>query len=519
MDIGDARIISIINVLLDVHDYTASVVIAEKIGISESTVFRLLPQVEKYIRPYNLSLVKLRGKGFMLTGSAKAKETLINDFERKNYSPEFSLEEKSFLVLLYLLNEKETVKYASLARYLKISETGVSKILTELEQELEKSGCTVLRKRGVGTSISGNEMAARQAALNTACLYLNFNEFMSLLYTYIHQPTVPEHRLKMYTFTYAVFQYLDEKTHIKENFDFVEKIETLSSTSFSDIDFVLLFLCVSIMEFRCINGFFVEAAKSGIVYKNIQIDTDIKRICRALHFLQNKDGYSESEASFFTEILQTTEAAASMFKSQKQYEQIAGNFVSFIEASLDGYVTEHKKVVYIIYLQIMHLLKKHQRIFSIQKYAASFAENTLNQNNRIQQITKAAADFLQSRLHTDVSEEEAAVLLSFIAPFFQSNIRKISAVLVCASGMVVSSILKERICKEFPELDLIDTVSVRKLTNAYINEKNIDFIISVIDTVSLSIPSVHISVQLEDSDIQKIKNILQSIQRGNEHAL
>lgn len=519
MDISDSRIISILNVLLDAHDYISSVVIAEKTGISESTLFRLLPQIEKYIRPYALSLVKLRGRGFMLTGDEKGKENLINDFEHKNYKEEFSVEEKSFLILLYLLNEKDTTKLSSLARRFNISETGVSKILTELEQNLEKSGCVILRKRGVGTYISGNEIAARQAALNTACLYLNFNEFMSLLYTYIHKPSASENRLKVYTFTFAVFEYLNEKTHIKENFNFVENIETLSPASFSDIDFVLLFLCVSIMEFRCANGFFVESHKNETAYEAGQINIEIKQNCRSLHFLQNKDTYAESETYFFTEILQSTEAAASMFKNQKQYEQIAGNFVSFIEASLDGYVTEHKKVVYIVYLQIMHLLKKHRRLFSIQEYAASFAENILNKNNRIQKIAKPAADFLQSRLHTDISEEEAAVLLSFIAPFFQSNIKKISAVLVCASGIVVSSILKERIGKAFPELDLIETVSVRKLTDSYIKEKNIDFIISVIDTPQLCIPAAHISVQLEDDDIQKLKCIIQNIQSGNENAV
>jgi len=132
----------------------------------------------------------------------------------------------------------------------------------------------------------------------------------------------------------------------------------------------------------------------------------------------------------------------------------------------------------------------------------------------MQKIVKPAADFLQARLHIDVSEKEAGVLLSFIAPFFKSNIKKVSAVLVCASGIVVSSILKERICKEFPELELIETVSVRKLTDSYIKEKGIDFIISVIDTAPLSVPAVYISVQLGDSDIQKIKNILLSIQRG-----
>ena len=514
MNIGDSKIISILNVLLDASDYISSVIIAEKIGASESTFFRLLPQIEKYIQPYDLSLVKLRGKGFMLTGSKNAKETLINDFERKNYSQEFSLEEKSFLVLLYLLNEKDTVKIASLARRLNISETGVSKILTELEQNLKKSGCVILRKRGIGTYISGNEIAARQAALNTACLYLNFNEFMSLLYTYIHKPVIPENRLKIYTFTCAVFEYLNEKTHIKQNFDFVEKIETLSSTSFSDIDFVLLFLCVSIMEFRCANGFFVASRKDDKAYEDDQISAEIKQTCRSLHFLISENDYADSETLFFTEILQSTEAAASIFKNQNQYVQIAGNFVSFIEASLDGYVTEHKKVAYIVYLQIRHLLKNHRQLFSIQEYAASFAENILNNDNRMQKIVKPAADFLHTRLHIDVSEKEAGVLLSFIAPFFKSNIKKVSAVLVCASGIVVSSILKERICKEFPELELIETVSVRKLTDSYIKEKGIDFIISVIDTAPLSVPAVYISVQLGDSDIQKIKNILLSIQRG-----
>ncbi|MGP1458309.1 MAG: BglG family transcription antiterminator [Treponema sp.] len=514
MNIGSTRIIGILNILLDGHDYISSAVIAEKIGTSERTFFRLLPQIEKYIQPYDLSLVKLRGKGFALEGSKKAKENLINDFERKNYSQEFSLEEKSFLVLLYLLNERDTVKIASLACRLNISETGVSKILTELEQNLKKSGCGILRKKGVGTYISGNEIAVRQAVLNTACLYLNFNEFMSLLYTYIHKPIIPENRLKIYTFTCAVFEYLNEKTRIKHNFDFVEKIEALSATSFSDIDFVLLFLCVSIMEFRCGNGFFVAPRKDDTAYEDDRISAEIKQSCRSLHFLKSENDYAESETRFFTEILQSTEAAASMFKNQKQYGQIAGNFVSFIEASLDGYVTEHKKVAYIVYLQIMHLLKNRRQLFSIQGYAASFAENILNKDNRIQKIVKPAADFLQSRLRIDVSEDEAGVLLSFIAPFFKPNIKKISAVLVCASGIVVSSILKERIWREFPELDLIETVSVRKLTDSYIKENGIDFIISIIDIAPLSVPAVYISVRLEDSDIQKIKNILLSIQRG-----
>ena len=55
MHIDDTRTAGIINELLDANDYVSSVVIAEKTGISESTLFRLLPNAEKCVASYDLS--------------------------------------------------------------------------------------------------------------------------------------------------------------------------------------------------------------------------------------------------------------------------------------------------------------------------------------------------------------------------------------------------------------------------------------------------------------------------------
>ena len=94
------------------------------------------------------------------------------------------------------------------------------------------------------------------------------------------------------------------------------------------------------------------------------------------------------------------------------------------------------------------------------------------------------------------------------------TVKKISAVLICASGVVISSILRERIGKLFPELDPIETVSVRKLTDRYVKEKKIDFVISFIETANVHVPVAYISANMDDADMLKIKRVIQTIQQS-----
>ena len=513
----DIRIASIINILFDANDYISSIVIAEKLGISESTLFRLLPQLEECTAPYGLHFSKLRGRGFMLSGSEKAKENLIADFAQKNYKPEFSPAEKSFLAFLHLLNEKDTVKLASLANVLKISESGAAKIVSELETRLAGSGCEVIRKRGFGTCIGGNEIAVRLAALNSACLYVNFNELMSLLYAYIHRSASERNILKLYSFTSAVFEFFDAETTIKNNFDIVETVERSTGVSFSDIDFILMFLYIGITELRRKNGFFIEPSADERT-ERVESEAKIVQAVSDADFFIGGNPQCDNEIRVLTEVFQSTEAYNNILPNQKEYERIAEDFITFIEGALDGRVAEQKRTAYIVYLQILHLIKRHKGLFSIQQNTSRLAENIVLKNNGMQKIVKPAAEYLQKRLHIPVSEEDGSVMLGFISPFFERNTRKISAGLVCASGLVVSSILKEKLGKAFPELDPIETISIRKLTDAYVKENNIDFIISFIETAPLAVPVAHISVRLEDSDIEQVKSILQNIRRGYENA-
>ena len=63
-------------------------------------------------------------------------------------------------------------------------------------------------------------------------------------------------------------------------------------------------------------------------------------------------------------------------------------------------------------------------------------------------------------------------------------------------------------------MDPIETVSVRKLTDRYVKEKKIDFVISFIETANVHVPVAYISANMDDADMLKIKRVIQTIQQS-----
>ena len=140
------------------------------------------------------------------------------------------------------------------------------------------------------------------------------------------------------------------------------------------------------MEIRCINHFFMPA-QSELAAKNTKLKasvneqsaikksalTGIQKACRELPFLQIEENFRKNEMYFFLDVLQNTEALNVRSVNQKYCEQIADNFVSFVEASLNRHVEEYKKVVYIVYMQILQLIKKHRSLFAFEHAGGSFA--------------------------------------------------------------------------------------------------------------------------------------------------
>ncbi|EFW37515.1 hypothetical protein HMPREF9554_01987 [Treponema phagedenis F0421] len=503
----DSRAVLIIKTLFDSEDYISSFFIADKAGISERTFFRLLPQIEFYIEKFNLKINRIRGKGFLLVGEKSDKNALIEKLVSNNSSDAFSQKEKSLLLFFSLLTKKSITKLSFLSSKLKLSESTISKILTDLENSFIGTGCTISRKPGVGTCIDGEEIDIRIFALKNACLYLDPNEFMTLLYNFIYNENS---KMQFYSFTSTVFNFFRKRIDMKRLFIFTENLERIVGYEFSDIDFFVIFFYLAVAKMRCVNGFHIQEYHFELNDKTIE--GKYKNIAEYLQYFFYCSPLSKThvyESAFlFISILNTE--TMNIIDDWEKYESVARGFMSLVENNFNGYITSTKRAEYLLYQNILHVVNQYRKIFSTDKninYLFDF-QHVQYASSEINTFMPTAKQYLEHNLAMELSDEIVHSFLAICFLFLKKKKQNFSVALVCVTGILVSSILAKQIKMRFPEFKIIETVSLRKLTDDYIKEKKIDFVISTIGIQKLSVPIIQITVPLKADDITHIKNFI-----------
>ena len=111
----------------------------------------------------------------------------------------------------------------------------------------------------------------------------------------------------------------------------------------------------------------------------------------------------------------------------------------------------------------------------------------------------------------NVSDSEwAYICLHFMAAIERyRNTKKFNVLVICATGYGSSQMLNVRLKKEFGQhINVADVIGYYEITNEKL--KGIDLIVSTIDlyTVVFNVPVIHVSVFLNNSDIDQIKNFI-----------
>lgn len=496
----DSRVVRILNELLSSEDYISSFLLAERTRMSESTIFRLIPKIKRCLAKTSLGLSRIRGKGYKIVGSQEARKAFIHDFGQYSCHSSFSTNEKCFLLFLYLLNEKDTTKLSSLGWLLKISESSISKLITSLSDSLNSTNCYIVRKPGIGTLIKGDEREIRKAALQSAFTYLDENELMSLLVTYQQGSQGKQANSGLKTLTSVVFDYFRAKTDIHRNFTCVEKIEDIFQINFSDIGFLRVFIYLTILTVRISNGFRIEDALTP------------SEDSPARSGLKNLPGIgeeiNESETEFLLQIIRGTEAVGRQ-NDEEEYLSMSEEIISIIERYFSGEISCREKIIDILYQNISRLKKTGERalIFKqdYKRLSANFSQTD------IVRCLELIEQYLSKHFEEDISSSESIGMLYTVLPFLKKQGRELPVSIVCASGMMVSQLLSEQIKTHFPELEVVETISIRNLDERYIREKGLKFIISTVQIDSVGIPVAWVTLPLKDKDLDTIRNLITSV--------
>ncbi|ASK62512.1 transcriptional antiterminator [Virgibacillus phasianinus] len=175
-----ARERKILELLLHAQEEMRIKEIAVELQVSERTIHRDLTGIEKLIFDHNLELLKKSGSGLRITGDRMNKQQLEAALSGAS-SSDYTLEERQTIILAALLEAKEPMKLFTLANELKVTIATISHDLDQLEEELAKFNLHLVRKRGYGVRIEGNETNKRSAISNLIAKNVDPFEFVSLL--------------------------------------------------------------------------------------------------------------------------------------------------------------------------------------------------------------------------------------------------------------------------------------------------------------------------------------------------
>ncbi|QCJ40625.1 transcription antiterminator [Bacillus sp. S3] len=496
-----ARERQILEILLKNTDEMTVKDLSNQMGVSGRTIHRDLKNVADILGEYDLILHKKSGVGVQITGDdhrLRELEQYLFNLSHTEYTPE----ERQTIILCELLENNEPVKIIGLANDLNVTIATVSADLTKLEERLTSFNLALIRRRGYGVEIEGDEGAKRRAISNLISEYIDEAEILSLTRENIQKRSTEQ----IHTISKKLMGLVEQK-----KLAIVEKIvnSIVQDLPFSMADSAYIALVVHVAlaveriqkgEGITINPAYLENQK---VTKEYQF---AEKIVAQLELIFSIN-IPEAEVAYITmhlkgaklrhnnEFINEETSLAVAVNTKKLIEdvsELAGIDLSENRSLFEGLVTHLKPAMYRMKQKMgisNPLLDKIKR-----DYADLFAI-----------VKQATAKVFP---HFTVPDEETGYLvLHFGAAMMgRRELVNFRTLVVCSSGIGTSKMLATRLQKEFPELRHIQHVSVMEFKKMNIDEYQL--VLSTIPIADYEADYIMVNPFLNKEEIEKIRSFI-----------
>ena len=144
--------------------WVTAAMLAESIGVSRRTVLRELPSMEQWIAAAGYRFVRSPGQGLLLDEPPARREQMRALLNGSTVYAELPRRQRRQKLLGLLLQAREPMKTAALARELLVSESTLAADLDEIGQWVSSYAVTLHRRPGVGVWLEGEKLSCRRAA-------------------------------------------------------------------------------------------------------------------------------------------------------------------------------------------------------------------------------------------------------------------------------------------------------------------------------------------------------------------
>lgn len=443
----DARSLSILKQAY-MEPQLSTTQIAEKNKLTKRQVEYSLQKINSWLESLNLKKITKNKKGHFLFDPKLGEYLNLPSSNNNIYI--LDEEERIIVTIIYLILKKEDISLEHIADKTEVSRNTASRDLREVEKFLEYFNLKVTYSRKIGFSIEGKEIYIRRLILNI------ISKFMEIpIYDEIFEEVTPK-----------ILISVQEK---------VNQLEKELKIHYTDQSYSELPLQIILNNTRKNNQHKLDALLFDTSIENLR-NLEEYKVVGEIFEMDNEE--NDNEQLWLTVQILTSNVRHANPKSKliknldisinetlNLFEQTS--FIKFVDRE-----DLHRKL-------LIHMYPAYFRMLFGTNSIGDFEKEHLRINEELTQITKKAVKPIENLLGKEMPDNE----LFYISILFGGELmkqgvvlnKKLKAVVVCVNGVSISKLLKYSLSSMFPEILIVDSLSVREF---YEYKKDYDIVFS-----------------------------------------
>jgi len=111
-----------------------------------------------------------------------------------------------------------------------------------------------------------------------------------------------------------------------------------------------------------------------------------------------------------------------------------------------------------------------------------------------------------------ITEDEAGFITLYFARYTEQHPQKIKALILCTTGMGTSELLKVKVMKFFPEIDIQATASIKECSKEFVQNISVELILTTVKVQdNLQVPTILVNTLFIKKDKENVRNIIKEI--------
>lgn len=521
----DTRSRDIILTLLRSDSPVTSKDIASYLNISDRAVYHSLKGVNYWLNQKGIDVGRKPGSRFFIDANEKQKKHLVSELKEMNgYLLILAPIERQRFLIFSLLTEGEPIPSKIAALTLGVSRPTILKDFDIVEQWFLNYDIELIRRSGIGFSVTGLEVNFRNALENVIIETIGEISLLALYQGVQNNFLSKIEREK--TLLSPIPLTLDS-LNLSFCSALVERIEKLSDYYFSDSSHISMALFLSIIISRNTNDKTIEhytkftkkfesAKEYEIAIKiieliNQQYDLSLSKnetVNIAIRIMGTKSRQSILAGDIDTNTILT----------DVEMEKIILEMILEASKSLHPILSIDPKLFKGLMVHLKHAINRLMFNIPIRNVLLSEIQE---QYPYIFEVSEKCAAILESKLGCRIPEEETGYLAMHFGAAMErlgkisSNKKKV--LIICGGGCATAWMLVSRVQAEFPEIEVIEVSSMLELSREKLNAINVDFIITTISLENMDIPTILVNPLLNNDDKDQIRRFLITSNKQSNH--